>query len=207
MTIPPLPPAPIRPTATAAPPTPPRSRLRTTGVWALSTALVIAAWGLVQFQQPDDAPYDSFVSTTAVGKRGVARNLAVTVTDVRAGRAIVDSGSWRADGTWLVVDLDAATVEDQFGAALYVANLHLGDRTYSATERGETAAGMTLITGVPRHGSIAFELPEGALKGTATLEFAPTLSTQSDGVVEVTVDLDDVALQSTVVLDPTGWPR
>lgn len=207
MTIPPLPPAPALPPPAAASPASRRSRLRTTGVWALSGALVVAAWGLIQVQQPDDAPYDSFVSTTTVGKQGVARNLAVTVTGVRAGHAISDGDRWRADGTWLVVDLDAATVEDQFGAALYVANLRLGDRTYSATERGVTAAGMTLITGVPRHGSVAFELPAGALTGTAMLEFAPTFRTQADGVVEVAVDLDDVALQNEVVLDPTGWPR
>jgi len=207
MTIPPPPPGSALPAPVSTPPASRRSRLRTTGIWALSTGLVITAWGLIQVQQPDDAPYDSFVTTTTVGKQGVARNLAVTVTEVRAARAIADGEGWRAEGTWLVVDLDAATVENQFAAALSVANLHLGHRTYSATERGETAAGMPLITGVPRHGSIAFELPEGSLKGTATLEFAPTYGTQGDGVVEVVVDLDDVARQNEVVLDTTGWPR
>ncbi|MFD6699940.1 MULTISPECIES: hypothetical protein [unclassified Microbacterium] len=205
MTIPPPPEslAPAAPVPAAAP----RRGLRTAGIWALSAVLVVGAWGLTQVQQPDDAPYDRFVTSTTVGKRGEARNIAVTVTDIRAGHAVSDGDRWRADGTWLVVDLDAATVEDQLGAALRVANLRVGGRTYSATERGETAKGMTLITGVPRHGSIAFELPEGSLHGTATLEFASTVWTSTDGVVEVVVDLDDVAVQNDVVLDPMGWPR
>jgi len=203
MTVPPLPASPVNP-----PPSSPRARnWRTTGVWALSVALVVAAWGLTQVQKPDDAPYDSFVSTTTVGERATTRNLAVTVTRVRAARSVSDGDRWHADGTWLVVDLDAATVVDQFGAALYVADLHLGDRTYSATERGESAKGMILVTGVPRHGSLAFELPEGALKGTATLEFAADYSTVADGVIQVAVDLDQVPLQNEVELDPTGWAR
>ena len=66
---------------------------------------------------------------------------------------------------------------------------------------------MPLVTGVPRHGSIAFELPEGALKGPATLVFASEYVTSADGVIEITVDLDDVAVQNEVVLDPIGWAR
>ncbi|MGN7861879.1 hypothetical protein ACTJI8_14960 [Microbacterium sp. 22303] len=203
MTAPPLPASPVIP-----PPSPPtRNRWGTAGVWALSIVLVVAAWGLTQVQKPDDAPYDSFVSTTTVGERATTRNLAVTVTRVRAARSVSDGDRWHADGTWLVVDLDAAAVVDQFGAALYVADLHLGDRTYSATERGKSARGMILVTGVPRHGSLAFELPEGTLKGTATLEFAADYSTAADGVIQVTVDLDQVPLQNEVELDPTGWAR
>lgn len=203
MTVPPLPASPVIP-----PPSPPaRNRWGTAGVWALSIVLVVAAWGLTQVQKPDDAPYDSFVSTTTVGERATTRNLAVTVTRVRAARSVSDGGRWHADGTWLVVDFDAAAVVDQFGALLATSNLHLGDRTYSATERGESARNMVLVTGVPRHGSIAFEVPPESLKGTATLEFAVDYNTDADGVIEVVVDLDQVATQNEVTLDPEGWAR
>ncbi len=207
MTVPPLPGSPAAPTPAAPPPAPPRSRLRTLGVWALSIVLVIAAWGLIQVQQPDDAPYESFVSRTTVGEPATTRNLAMTVTRVRAAHAVSDGRRWRADGTWLVVDFDAAAVVDQFGALLATSNLHLGDRTYSATERGESARNMVLVTGVPRHGSIAFEVPPGSLEGTATLEFAVDYDTDADGVIEVVVDLDQVAMQNEVTLDPEGWAR
>lgn len=207
MTIPPPPPPATAARSALVPAAAPRRRLRTAGTWALSAALVVATWGLTQVQKPEDAPYETFVSATIVGETATARNLSVTVTRVRAGRAVSDGGRWHAEGTWLVVDFDAAAVQDQFGALLQVTNLRLGGRTYSATERGETAADMVLITGVPRHGSIAFELPEGALKGTATLEFAPTYTTVADGVVEVTVDLDSLPLQNEVELDPERWAR
>lgn len=202
-------PSPAAPASTPGAPTPVavRSRRRTLGIWALSTVLVVSAWGLTQVQKPEDAPYESFVSRALIGEPATSRNLAVTVTRVRAARVVSDGERWRAEGTWLVVDLDAAAVEDQFGALLSTANLHLGNRTYSATERGDTARGMVLITGVPRHGSIAFEVPQGSLEGTATLEFAVDYDTSADGVVEVVVDLDQVAMQSEVALDPEGWAR
>ena len=210
MTIPPPlpPPAPVPSSADASPSSAARrGRLRRAMPWALAVVFVFAAWGLTQVQQPEDAPYDSFITTAKVGERGVARNLAVTVTEVRAARSVSDGARWHADGTWLVVDLDAAAVQDQFAALLSTSNLRLGGRTYSATERGESARGMPLVTGVPRHGSIAFELPEGALKGTATLVFAGEYDTSADGVIEVAIDLDDVAVQNEVVLDPIGWAR
>lgn len=208
MTIPP-PPAPPVPAAPVAPhsPAPRRGRWRAAAPWALSIALVVAAWGLLQIKQPEDAPYRSFVTTAQVGEQGVTRNLAVTVTDVHAARSVTDGDRWRAEGTWVVVDFDASATEDQFGALLAVSDLRIGERTYSATERGESAQRMTLITGVPQHGSIAFELPEGALRGPATLVFAGEDDYAADGVIEVPVDLGALPVEAEVELDPIGWPR
>jgi len=190
-----------------APVTSRRGFLRRAAPWALSVVLVAAAWGLTQVQKHEDAPYESFVSSTTVGERAETRNLSVTVTEVHAARSVSDGQRWRAEGTWLVVDFDAAALDDQFGALLATTDLRLGDRTYSATERGDTAKSMVLVTGVPRHGSIAFELPEGALTGPATLVFATEYDTSADGVIEVPVDLDDVPMQNEVELDPVGWAR
>ena len=207
MTIPP-PPVPSSPAAVPmAPATSRRGFLRRAAPWALSVVLVAAAWGLIQVQKHEDAPYESFVSSTTVGERAETRNLSVTVTEVHAARSVSDGQRWRAEGTWLVVDFDAAALDDQFGALLATTDLRLGDRTYSATERGDTAKSMVLVTGVPRHGSIAFELPEGALTGPATLVFATEYDTSADGVIEVSVDLDDVPMQNEVELDPVGWAR
>lgn len=207
MTIPP-PPVPGSPAAVSvAPATSRRGFLRRAAPWALSVVLVAAAWGLTQVQKHKDAPYESFVSSTTVGERAETRNLSVTVTEVHAARSVSDGRRWRAEGTWLVVDFDAAALDDQFGALLATTDLRLGDRRYSATERGDTAKNMVLVTGVPRHGSIAFELPEGALTGPATLVFATEYDTTADGVIEVSVDLDDVPMQNEVELDPVGWAR
>ncbi|QMU96393.1 DUF4352 domain-containing protein [Microbacterium esteraromaticum] len=181
-----------------------RRLLKTVVPWALSIALVVATWGLTQLEKDEDARYDPFVTRAEVGEHAVARNIAVTVTDVHAARAVSD-GSWRAEGTWLVVDLDAASTQDQFGAALRVTNLRIGERTYSATERGTSMRQLPLVTGVPQHGSLAFELPEDALKGQATLVFAENYDYAADGIIEIVLDLDDIAVEPEVLLDEIGW--
>lgn len=181
-----------------------RRLVKAAAPWALSIALVVGAWGLTQLQKNEDARYDPFVTHAEVGEHAEARNIAVTVTDVHAARAVSD-GSWRAEGTWLVVDLDAASTRDQSGAALRVTDLRIGDRTYSATERGTSMVQLPLVTGVPQHGSIAFELPEDALTGSATLVFAENDDYAADGIVEVSLDLDDIAVEREVRLDEIGW--
>ena len=64
---------------------------------------------------------------------------------------------------------------------------------------------LPLVTGVPQHGSIAFELPEDALTGSATLVFAENDDYAADGIVEVSLDLDDMAVEREVRLDEIGW--
>ena len=83
----------------------------------------------------------------------------------------------------------------------------MGERLFTATERGQTARGMQLITGVPRHGSLAFELPEGSLEGTATLVLSWQPDNSADGVIEVGIDLDQVAIEGEVTLHEIGWAR
>ncbi|MFE6735131.1 hypothetical protein [Microbacterium sp. NPDC057650] len=198
---------PAPPATPAAEPAPPRrGLLRTAAPWVLSILLVIAAWFLTQIKQPEDAVYESFVTSTTVGEHAQARNLSVTVTEVRGGRAVVDERGWRAEGTWLVVDIDAAAVQTPVNTRL-VARLRIGDRLFSATERGTTARDMGLFTGVPRHGSLAFELPEGAIAGPATLILSRTTDDAPDGVIEVALDLDDVTIRNEVTLDEIGWAK
>lgn len=197
-------PAPPQPTAPAVESR--RGFLRTAAPWALSVLLVVAAWFLTQLQQPEDAVYESFITSTSVGKPAEARNLAATVTDVRAARTVTDTAGWRAEGTWLIVDLDAAAVQSSFGATLH-ARLQIGDRLFSATERGATARGLALKAGVPRHGSLAFEVPEDAIEGPATLTLSWQGDDTADGVIEVVIDLDDVTMQNEAALAEIGWAR
>lgn len=185
---------------------PPRLRriLRAATPWLISLVLVTAAWGLTQLKKPDDAIYDSFVSRAAVGERADARNLVATVTDVHVTRSVSDDDDWRADGAWVVVDLDAAAAQTQT-ATLLRAKLLIGERTYSATERGDTANNLRLITGVPRHGSVAFEVPHDAIDENAVIVLSWQLDPSADGVIEVPVDLGRLAVEDEVVLDEIGW--
>jgi hypothetical protein len=146
-----------------------------------------------------------------LGEQSTTRNLAVTVTDVRLAKRVTDAKGWSAEGSWLVVDLEAASVVTQELSTLTFAQLVIGDRTFSATDRGTTFLAQRLITGVPRSGSLAFELPEDALTGSATLRLGVPSGAPGevllDGVIELPVLLDDLPVDAEVLLDENGWPR
>ncbi|MFJ4175419.1 hypothetical protein [Microbacterium sp. NPDC089696] len=204
-----IPPPPATPSVTT-PARPPARRTPKLLAWALTIAMLAAAWGLTQVTLPDDAALAPFVTAATLGDPATARNLAVTVTDVRAARTVTDAGGWSAEGTWVVVDLEAAAVVAQQNARLTLVELVVGDRTYSATDRGTTFRGQSLVPGVPRSGALAFELPADALTGTATLRLgAPGVASgaELDGVIEMTIDLDALPVESEATITENGWAR
>lgn len=208
---PPTPPAPAAaapPMARTAdaPPTGLRRFLRVFLPWALSLALVLASWALTRLQKDDDAIYDSFVTHGVVGEQARARNIDATITDVHVARSVSDGDRWQADGTWIVVDVDAAAVQTQT-AALLRAQLRVGPRTYSATERGETAINLRLIPGVAKRGSVAFEVPADVPRKQATVVLSWHRGDDADGVIEVAVDLGEIPIEERVVLDEIGWAQ
>jgi len=175
--------------------------------WAMTAVLLAGAWVLNTVALPDGASEASFATRTAIGEPAATRNLELTVTGVRAARTLTDARGWSADGTWLVVDMDAAALQSQYAASLGFAELTIGDRIFGATERGETFFRQRLVTGVPRSGSLAFELPDEALKGTATLRLSIPSDVRYDGVIEIPIALEDVPVEESIVLSETGWTR
>jgi hypothetical protein len=94
----------------------------------------------------------------------------------------------------------------QEGASLRTATLVVGDRTFTATERGTTFLNQALVTGVPRSGSLAFQLPDDAWTEHATLRLGlgtPVL----DGVIEMGIDLSDLPFEPEVSFEENGWAR
>lgn len=176
-------------------------------VWSLTVVLLAAAWGVSKATLPDDAATAPFATVAAIDEPVATRNLAVTVTDVHVASAVTDAEGWAAEGTWLVVDLEAAAVVTQESGSLRLAELVIGDRTFTATGRGTTFAGQGLFTGVPRSGSLAFELPPDAVAGTATLRLGMADEVLLDGVIEVPLRLDEIPVETEVVLDENGWAR
>lgn len=176
--------------------------------WGITIVLLAATWAVNTVALPYDSDEASFPVRTNVGHHATAGNLSLTVTDVHAARSITDSKGWSADGTWLVVDVDAAAVQSQSGSSLTFAELTIGDRTFSATERGDTLFNTgALIPGVMRHGSLAFELPTGALEGQATLQLANTQRVEDNSVIEVPIDLGGLTVEDSVTLPETGWTK
>lgn len=173
--------------------------------WGATAALLGGAWVLNAVALPENAAQTGMVTTGEVGSSTETRNLVLSVEDVHAARAVADADGWSAEGTWLVVDVSAAAVDTQVTARLGLAELAIGERTFRATERGETFAEANLVPGVPRSGSLAFELPPGALTGTATLRFSPVAFPNLDGVIEIPIDLDEIPVEEHVTLSATDW--
>lgn len=191
--------------------TAPRTRASRLLPWVVAAALLASAWGLNALTLPDDAELAPFVTAAAVGEPAAARNLEVTVTDVRAARSVTDADGWQSGGAWVVVDLDAAAVVAQDGTTLRLAELVIGARTFRATDRGSTFLGEPLVPGLARSGTLAFELPAEALTGTATLRLgAPSAARDDgalDGIIELTIDLDDLPVQAETTIAESGWAR
>lgn len=182
------------------------SRRDTLLPWVLTAILLAGAWGLNAITLDDDAAYSDIVTTGAIGETVIADNLEVVVTDVHAARSIMDANGWAADGTWVVIDIDAAAVDSQDGAAIRLAELVIGDRMFTASERPVSALqAIPLVPGVPRSGSLAFELPPDALVGTATLRLGTTTIGALRPVAEIPIALDELAVEQQVQLDENGW--
>ncbi|MBO0979685.1 hypothetical protein [Microbacterium sp. SD291] len=175
--------------------------------WLLTTVLLAGAWALVEVTLPEGSAQAPFPTAAAIGETASARNLTVTITDVHAARRVEDADGWSAEGTWLVVDLEAATDQTQVATVLGLATLTIDDREFIATDRGTTFYRTRLFTGVARSGSLAFELPDDALSGTATLHLGLTRDVVLDGMIELSVDLDELSVESEVPLDETRWAR
>lgn len=172
--------------------------------WVIGVALLAAAWGVVQLTPGDEAAEASFAVPAAIGEEATGRALAVTVTDLRLGDRAV-AGGWYADGTWLVVDLRAQALREERGALLAHAALVIDGVTYRASERPASMFRSTLAVGIPREGSLAFELPADLADRAGTLQLAVDAETRLDSLVEVPVDLGTLDRADEVELLAEGW--
>lgn len=172
--------------------------------WAAGAGLVAAAWGVAAITPAQDAEEEPFVVTAVVGERAVGRNIAITVTDVTRADE-VRAGEWRAEGNWVVVDLDAEAVVSEKGTLLALATLEVGGRTYGASERPESLLRESLAVGIPQSGSVAFELAADVTGGPATLRFGETTDPRLDSLIAVDIDLADLDSAADVELEPTAW--
>lgn len=175
--------------------------------WVVTLLLLAAAW-LVAFVTPADrSTTEPFPITAAIGEEIVARDFALTLRDVRAAGTVSTSDGWSAEGTWLLVDLTAEATRVQDGTMLSGATLTIGDRTYRASERMTSMFGHPLVPGIPYQGTLAFELPEGALRGTGVLHLSTRDDNRGDNVAELTLDLGALDILPAAPLEDTVWGK
>ncbi|MBT2516945.1 hypothetical protein J7E29_05825 [Streptomyces sp. ISL-90] len=172
------------------------------------TALVVAAWGIA-LVTPEDADAERpFVVPVEIGDRGEGRNLAVTVTGIRAADAATIDG-WVAEGPWLIVDLEAAAVQSELRAQLSHATLSVDGRTFRASERPpDSLFRSALAVGVPRSGSIAFELPEEVFgDDLAVLSLGLSADPRLDSLIELHLEPSSLDRVEEAELMSSGWAR
>lgn len=176
--------------------------------WALALVLVAAAWGVAVVTPSDDAGAEAFVTDAGVGERGSGRNIAATVGAVTIAKSVTAQSGWHATGTWVVIEITAEASSDQVHGLLSLATLKIGDRTYSASERGPdemTLYRTQLVPGVPRSGSILFEVPDDALHGTGILRLATSSTPWGDTILQVHVDLDSADRVEEIDIADVEW--
>ena len=157
-----------------------------------------------QLTPADDDAQRPFVVAAAVGESATGRAFQITVTDARIGDRAV-AGGWHADGTWLVIDLEASARGDETGAVLDHAAFVVDGVTYRASERPDSFFRSALSVGIERTGSIAFELPENVSRRAGVLQLALDDETRLDSLVEVPLDLSALDRAAEVELLPDGW--
>lgn len=184
--------------------------MRAGASWTVGAALVVAAWLVTFATPPVDARDAPFVVTATAGVPAAGRDIAVTVHEFRRARSIsavaTAGGEWSAEGNWLVVDLDAASVVTTTGVLMNLATLRLDDgRLYEASTRPESLYRHALTAGIPRTGSIVFELPAALEAGTATLRLGLNVDDRLDSVIEIEVPMTSLEVAAEERLVPTGW--
>lgn len=172
--------------------------------WAIGVALVVGAWGVIQITPTQDDAEAPFPLAAEIDRTATARGFAVTVTDVRLGSRAV-AGGWSAEGTWLVVDLEAEATHEEDGTVLDRADLTIDGVTYRASERPSSLFESGLTPGIARQGSLAFELPSDVVRRAATLELGLNEDARLDSAVTLSVDLAELQHLDEVVLLETEW--
>lgn len=190
-----------------------RGRSRAVAAWGGGLLLLVLASLLLRVVPSDADSERPFVVAAAIGEAATVRTFAVTVTEAELADTL-RAGDWEQPGNWLVIDLSVegagSDATGYLGRAAFVlgagTGAEAGRREYRASERFLSLVNEPLVTGAPRTGSIAFELPAGAA-GSGAIELAQHGDTRLDSLVSVGIDLDELQRVPERELREAGWGR
>jgi hypothetical protein len=177
-----------------------------TSAAAVGLVALIAGAALVRHVAPGPDDWQDPIRTSGeIGGAAAGRNLEVEVRDVRVARTLTDARGWpgETNGVWVVVDLEAHALVDSSGALL-TSLLEVDGATYTSSERPERASAhrRPLEPGIALTGSVAFEVPEGALdESSAELQFSVSTERRLDSVLVFPLDLGDIRVVNEIELE------
>ena len=176
--------------------------------WTIGVGSIVAAWFVALVTPGAEVAQAPFIVPAVIGEQATGRNISATISDVRRADRVAESdGAWSADGNWLVFDLEIASVVTERGGLLAHAMVEIDGVRYNASERPDTIAGTPLSAGIPRQGSIAFELPGDLEAGGGSRELAMNGDTRLDSMIVLPFDLAEVPHVAEAELVETGWAR
>jgi hypothetical protein len=192
--------------------TPARLRLRHVLNGAgLVVILVIA--GVVAHTTPSREQQEAAIPVHGqLGETLEGRNIRATVNDVRVAESVEASNGWTGptSGIWVVVDASVeARVTDL--ATLGYARIKVGDVTYSASTRPDTAtiAETGLNVGIPWTGPLMFELPLSLVSSDAArhaeLQLAVSNDPRADSMLVMPLDLHAIDIDAVIETDQPVW--
>jgi len=190
--------------------TTPRLRHALNGA-GLVVILVIA--GVVAHTTPSREQQEAAVPVHGqLGETLEGRNIRATVNDVRVAESVEASNGWAGptSGIWVVVDASVeARVTDL--ATLGYARIKVGDVTYSASTRPDTAtiAETGLSVGIAWTGPLMFELPVSLVSSDAArnaeLQLAVSNDPRADSMLVMPVDLQAIDIDAVIETDEPVW--
>lgn len=199
------------------------TRMRRAVPWLVALTMLVAAWFVAgATPEGEQRMVDPFPVAAHLNEPVSADNLAVTIHEVTLADR-VSTGGWFAEGTWLVVSLDAALIHRE-PASLGIAYVSVGDRTFLASERVKayepdaSINGWGLHVGTANSGTLVFELPldivDDAGASTAMLQLtlgtpqaglSPSENQQGAAVIELPLDLTSLERVAETELPDTAW--
>jgi len=171
-------------------------------------AVILAVAAVVQHTSPGDGGWQQPIEVTGtVGDRVEGRNIAATVWSAQVARE-VQTSDWtgQTTGIWVVVDVSAEAVVDEFAARLGTAQLVIGDETFSASERPDldTVYRNSLSVGIPTRGPLFFEIPTDAL-GKARLQLGIDSDPRLDSLLVIPLDLSQLEVRDSATANDVQW--
>ena len=176
---------------------------------AVLTALAFVAWNLTPastltysaaaFRQPFDVPM-------TIGEQAQGRTRIAIVEHVRGGDALQDQYGDIRPGTWVVVDAALDSTGADPLTVLDLCELVVDGAVYLPTDRFSYGVDSGYLeAGLPREGSIVFELPAGLTTGHAQLRLGTDALAKLDDRLVLDLDLDDVDFRGTAVVEEATW--
>lgn len=187
-----------------------RAASRVTTLISCFALLVVGAFA-IGTAPSDDAVVAPFVETGPIGSPVRTRPFTAVVTSVRIAHTItadyaLPTESTTSEGAWVIADVVVTPATDSISLTYSV--LRIGDHEYQVRSDlpFPSLFGFGYGPDVPVTGTLAFEVPASALRGTdarsAVIVLKTSLTPDLESVAEIGADLSGMSISAQEAINP-----